>query len=273
MEKTAINFESMSFDEQSKIINACLTNCAKLINEKQLLSISEHGENNGMLYKESKTIWNDALTFRFENADELFNTAWINCMETYAINPLMPIALFVSKACGKALNGMFYQNAKRISNAEYIPTYSDKDNYSDDYSVIFEIERINEILSYVRDEIQANCAKVIDLLIMGYNFKEIAQMMDINIKTVYKYASAIANASAMVNCANAEFTTIENIIEHDILKRDAKAHGELENAIYKAYESFYKEKPKSVKQALARLKADCYTNYNADALKKAFYGK
>lgn len=265
MEKKAMDFLAMDFSAQESIINACLVNSAKLINSLQKES-TNYGD-----YKS----YRDCVVFLFANHDEIFNDSWINCVEMASDEKYsdIPLALFVSKASGKALRKAFYWNAKSASEKADTETMVNCANCFDDYSIVFDIDRIESILSFVRDDIKANCKRTIDMLICGYNYTEIAKVLCVSVNTVCKYASAIANACAMVNCADGEFSKLESMIERDIMYKDIKARQALESAIYKAYESFYKCKPKSLAQAIERLKNDCYMKYDSKALASAFYGK
>ena len=275
MEKTAIQFQFMTWEEQESIINACLVNTAKMINSLQTINEKKMESNNSNTYTATKT-YRDCVKFLFAEHDSIFNTAWLVCMETYALNPLMPLALFVSKACGKALRKEFYWNAKSASEAVDTETLVNCADGIESYQVVFDVDRIESILNNIRDDIKGNCKTVIDMLILGYNFKEIAKAMRMNEKSIYKYVSAISNALALVNAMDKDWNALDRIIASDISFKDKLSRMHIESAIIKAYREEFNIKYESAidwKTALDRLKAKAYYNSNQSSLAQAFYNK
>ena len=274
-EKTAICFDSMEFKAQESIINACLMNTAKMINSLQTINEKTMERNNMNTYS-ATTAYRDCVRFLNENHDEIFNDCWIVCIESYASNPLMPLALFVSKASGKALRKAFYWNAKSASECVDTETLINCADSFLDYQSIFDTDRINSILDNVRNDIKPQCAKVVELLILGYNYSEIAKAMRINEKTVYKYVSAIGNACAIVNAIEKEWNIVDSIISKQISEKDEYSRMQLESAIIKAYQAEFKPQLKyaiSWKTALERLKEKAYQNVTQASLASAFYNK
>lgn len=275
MEKTAIQFQFMTFEEQESLINACLMNTAKMINSLQTVNMGKVEKDNSNTYTKTSA-YRDCVKFLYVEHDSIFNETWLVCMETYALNPLMPLALFVSKASGKALRKAFYWNAKNASESVDTETLVNCADSLTDYQVIFDIDRIESILANIRDDIKDNCKTVIDGLILGYNFKEIAKAMKVNEKTVYKYVSAISNAIAIANALDKEWNALDRIITSDISSKDKLSRMQLESAIIKAYKEQFSVKHESAidwMTALERLKAKAYYNSNQSALAQAFYNK
>lgn len=269
-EKTAIQFQFMNWEEQESIINACLMNTAKMINSLQTVNMSKVEKDNSNTYTKTSA-YRDCVKFLMNEHDSIFNETWLVCMETYALNPLMPLALFVSKASGKALRKAFYWNAKNASECVDTETMVNCADGIESYQVVFDIDRIESILANIRNDIKGNCKTVIDMLILGYNYKEIAKAMKVNEKSVYKYVSAISNAIAIANALDNEWNALDKIIASDISFKDKISRDMVEKAIFKAYKDYFKKECKDIKQAVERLKAECYLNYNADMARKAFY--
>lgn len=275
MEKTAIQFQFMTWEEQESIINACLMNTAKMINSLQTVNMNKVEKDNSNTYTKTSA-YRDCVKFLMTEHDSIFNETWLVCMETYALNPLMPLALFVSKASGKALRKAFYWNAKNASECVDTETMVNYADGIESYQVIFDIDRIESILDNIRDDIKGNCKTVIDMLILGYNFKEIAKAMKVNEKSVYKYVSAISNALAIVNALDSEWNALDRIIASDISLKDKLSRMQLESAIIKAYKDQFSVKHESAidwKVALERLKAQAYYSSNQSSLASAFYNK
>ena len=275
MEKTAIQFQFMKWEEQESIINACLMNTAKMINSLQTVNMGKVEKDNSNTYTKTSA-YRDCVKFLYAEHDSVFNETWLVCMETYALNPLMPLALFVSKASGKALRKAFYWNAKSASECVDTETLVNCADSITDYQVVFDIDRIDSILANIRDDIKDNCKNVIDMLILGYNFREIAKAMRVNEKSVYKYVSAISNALALVNALDNEWNALDRIIASDISLKDKLSRMQLESAIIKAYKEQFNIKYESAidwKTALKRLKEKAYYNSNQTSLAQAFYNK
>lgn len=274
-EKTAICFESMDFKAQESIINACLMNTAKMINSLQTVNMGKVEKDHSNTYTKTST-YRDCVKFLFAEHDSIFNTAWIVCMETYANNPLMPLALFVSKACGKALRKEFYWNAKSASEKVDTVTMVNCADSIESYQVIFDMDRIESILANIRDDIKDNCKTVLDMLILGYNYREIEKAMHLNEKTVYKYVATIANAIAIANAIDKEWNALDRIISSEISLKDKLSRMQLESAIIKAYKAEFNIKYESAidwKTALERLKEKAYYESNQSSLASAFYSK
>ena len=274
-EKTAIQFQFMTWGEQESIINACLMNTAKMINSLQTVNMNKVEKDNSNTYTKTSA-YRDCIKFLMQEHDSIFNETWLVCMETYALNPLMPLALFVSKASGKALRKAFYWNAKNASECVDTETLVNCADSIESYQVIFDMDRIESILANIRDDIKDNCKTVIDMLILGYNFKEIAKAMRMNEKSIYKYVSAISNALALVNALDSDWNALDRIIASDISFKDKLSRMQLESAIIKAYKEQFNIKYESAidwKVALERLKAKAYYNNNQSTLAKAFYSK
>lgn len=274
-EKTAIQFQFMTWEEQESIINACLVNTAKMINSLQTVNMNKVEKDNSNTYTKTSA-YRDCVKFLFAEHDSIFNTAWLVCMETYALNPLMPLALFVSKACGKALRKEFYWNAKSASENIDTETLVNCADGIESYQVVFDMDRIESILDNIRDDIKDNCKTVIDMLILGYNYSEIAKAMKVNEKSVYKYVSAISNSLAFVNALDKDWNALDRIIASDISLKDRLSRMRIESAIIKAYREEFNIKYESAidwKTALERLKAQAYYNSNQSSLAQAFYNK
>lgn len=278
----ATDFIAMSFDEQESIINACLVNSAKLINSMQKESTN---------YADYKS-YRDCVKFLFAEHDDIFNSAWIYCVENAQAEKFdnMPIALYVSKMSGKALRKAFYQSGKALlyeditdeqiakNKKKYENAFESVNcaNCFDDYSIVFDMDRIENILSFVRDEYKAQCKVVIDMLVIGYNYSEIAKYMKVSVKTVSIYASAIANACAMVNCNDREWNALDRIIANDITFKDTISRKIIENAIIAEYKKAYPKESSLVinwQHALDRLKSASYYANTQKSLANAFYGK
>ena len=275
MGKTAICFESMNFSEQQAIINACLMNTAKMINSLQTVNEKTMERNNQSTYTATKT-FRDCVMFLCENHDDIFNTAWLECMETYANDPLMPLALFVSKASGKALRKAFYWNAKSASEKVDTETAVNIADNIPCFQSIFDKDRLETIVDNIRIDIRANSAKVIQYLIIGYNYSEIAEKLDVSANTIAKYVSAISNAIALVNANGKDWNALQKIIDSDISFKDSISRKIVERAIIAHYKTEFQKSENSVidwQTALERLKAKAYYEYNKEKLASAFYSK
>ena len=264
----AIDFIEMSFNEQESIINACLVNSAKLINSMQKESTN---------YADYKS-YRDCVVFLFANHDEIFNDSWINCIEMASNDKYadMPLALYVSKMSGKALRKAFYWNAKSASEKADTETMVNCANCFDDYSIVFDVDRIESILNCVRDEYKAQCKVVIDMLTIGYNYSEIAKHMKVSANTISKYISAIANALAIVNANDKDWNALDRIIANDISFKDSISRKIIEKAIIAEYKKAYPKESNLViswQHALERLKSASYYTNTQTSLANAFYSK
>lgn len=285
-------FTEMAFNEQESIINACMMNHAKQINSLQTINESKAEKNNQNTFTATKT-FRDCVQFLYNNHDELFNESYINCIDMMN-NPKyneLPIALFVSKACGKAINHYFYVSGKSVIDYSELTEKQierNKRKYEnafenvncadcfDSFSDVFDKDRIESIIANIRDDLRKPCEIVIDLLTSGYNYIEIAKIMHINRTSVYKYVSAIANAIAITNAIDKEWNALDGIIASDISLKDKLSRMQLESAIIKAYKAEFNIQYDSVidwKTALERLKEKAYYESNQSSLASAFYSK
>ena len=276
-ESMGTDFLTMDFDMQSDIINACLINYGKYLNSKQTINESKIEKHNSNTYSETKT-YRDSLVFLFNNHDEIFNSAWIECMEM-VYNPKyynLPLPLFVSKASGKAFRKEFYWNCKYNDETVDAETMVNCADSILGYESIFDNDRIDSILSYVRNDLKEKCKQTISLLVMGYNYKEIAEIMQYSELRIYKYVSAISNAIAIVNALDKEWAIVDSIIASETSERDTISRETLEQAIIKEYQKEFKVKLDSVitwRIALDRLKDKAYYTSSQNSLAKAFYKK
>jgi len=267
-ELLANDFVKMSFDEQESIINACLVNSAKMINSMQKESTN---------YSDYKS-YRDCVKFLFAEHDDIFDSAWIYCTENAQAEKFdnMPIALYVSKMSGKALRKAFYWNAKSASEKADTETMVNCANCFDDYSIVFDMDRIENILSFVRDEYKAQCKIVIDMLTIGYNYSEIAKHMKVSANTISKYVSAIVNALAIVNANDKDWNALDRIIANDISFKDSISRKIIERAIIAEYKKAFPKESNHViswQNALDRLKSASYYTNTQKSLANAFYNK
>lgn len=270
-------FFELSYNEQESIINACMMNSAKMINSMQTINENKMGKNNQNTYTATKT-YRDCVQFLYKNHDELFNESYINCMDMANNDKYkeLPIALFVSKACGKAINKYFYASGKSASELIDTETQVNIADSFNGFEKIFDTDRIESIIENIRIDLRKPCKATIDCLIVGYNYSEIAKMMNVSVNTISKYVSAIVNAIAIVNALDKEWNALDKIIAQDISFKDSISRKLLEKAIIKAYQSEFKaeyDKAISWQVALDRLKAKAYYTSNQSSLANAFYSK
>ena len=268
-------FTEMAFNEQESIINACMMNSAKLINSMQTINESKAEKNNQNTFTATKT-YRDCVQFLYSNHDELFNESFINCLDMMNNDKYkeLPIALFVSKACGKAINKYFYASGKSASELIDTETQVNIADSFNGFEKIFDTDRIESIIENIRIDLRKPCKATIDCLIVGYNYSEIAKHMNVSVNTVSKYVSAIVNAIAIVNAMDKEWNTLDKIIASDISFKDSISRKLVEKTIYNAYKAYYPQAEKTdVATMIERLKATIYYNSNQSTLAKAFYCK
>lgn len=274
-EKTAICFESMEFKAQESIINACLMNTAKMINSLQTINDKTMERNNMNTYS-ATTTYRDCVKFLNSNHDEIFNDCWIACIESYAINPLMPLALFVSKASGKALRKAFYWNAKSASEKIDTETLVNCCDCFDCYSDIFNADRVESIIEQIRDSLKEYARNTIEMVNCGYTFDEIAEYNGLSRDRQSRINSAIVNAIAIVNTMEKDWNALDRIIASTISYRDIVSRNTIESAIIAEYKKEFKAEHESIiswQVALERLKSKAYMNVSQASLASAFYSK
>ncbi len=254
-------FLEMSFKEQESIINACLMNCAKLINSKQT-------ENeNSMTYAETKA-FRDCVSFLYSNKDEIFNESYCLILENMETEKAeLPLALYITKMSGKALRKAFYWNSKSASEKVDAETLVNCADCFDSFADIMQADRIAAIIGNVRDSLKEYARNTIAMVNCGYSFKEIAQYNGISENRQGVINSAIVNAVAIVNALDKEWNTLDRIISSDISFKDSISRKAIEKAIISAYKAEYgysekHEKAIDWKTALERLKASCYFQFD-----------